>query len=458
MSDYRFVSQDTSEIIDEMIERYQAETGHVLRDADPDRLFLAWVASVIVQERVNQNYVGNQNIPSRARGENLDALGKWIFNLERREALPAHTTERFAIGTARSSAIIIPAGTRVTDPSRTLVWETTADGTIAAGNLYVDIPVRCQTTGKVGNGFAIGAITTLIDVDNVPYDVTVSNTTASDGGTQTENDKTYFDRLRASLDGYSSAGSRGAYIFHAKSVSSEIADVKVIRPRVSISKELLVWENGDDKCAFLGGDGLIEETLVVKEHGSSTEATITTDYTVTYADGLMTISIVENGGLDEATSLDITINSDSAGCVDIYALMNDGTIAGTEIKNAIAAACNDATVRPLTDKVSVKDASYSSYSINLTYYTSTDDTRTAAEIAAAVNAAVDEYVAWQRSKIGRDINRSKLFALVMATGVKRVNITAPSYTVLADGSNFDVPQVAQFSGTKTITNGGAENE
>lgn len=48
-------------------------------------------------------------------------------------------------------------------------------------------------------------------------------------------------------------------------------------------------------------------------------------------------------------------NSPSDGAVDLYVLMDDGTIATTEIKNAVLAACNDDTVRPLTDKVSVKD-------------------------------------------------------------------------------------------------------
>ena len=58
-------------------------------------------------------------------------------------------------------------------------------------------------------------------------------------------------------------------------------------------------------------------------------------------------------------------NSPSDGAVDLYVLMDDGTIATTEIKNAVLSACNDDTVRPLTDKVSVKDPQKVSYNITL---------------------------------------------------------------------------------------------
>lgn len=452
MSDYQFVSQDTSSLITDMIAAYETETGHPLRDADPDRLFLTWVASVIVKERTNQNYVGNQNLLSRARGENLDELGRWIFGSERKEAIPSRTTLRFEIGTARNADIIIPAGTRVTDAPQLLVWETTADGVISAGGTKADIPAVCQTAGTVGNGYVTGRIDTLIDVDNVPYDVTVSNITKSDGGASAEKDAEYFERLRLSLDSLSSAGSRGAYIYHAKSVSSQIADVVVRRPRELVEKTLTVWTNGESRYAFLGGDDLVVGTLTVDD------AQLETDYTVDYSSGLLSISLVSGGALDEANTLGVTVERDGAGRVDVYALMDNGEIAGPEIKTAIAMSCSDDMVRPLTDRVSVKDAEYAPYSISLTYYTSKDSGKTTSRLAGDVAAAVNEYVTWQSAKIGRDINPSKLYALVMATGVKRVVITSPTFTPLADGEGLSPPQVAKLTAAPTLTNGGVEDE
>ena len=88
--------------------------------------------------------------------------------------------------------------------------------------------------------------------------------------------------------------------------------------------------------------------------------------------------------------------------------------------------------------------------------------------AAAVQAAVDKYIAWQCGKLGRDINPSKLISLLMQTGVKRVDLTSPVFTHLQDGNqtlnadmSYDpaeaVPQVARVMHV-TIHNGGYEDE
>ena len=73
------------------------------------------------------NYTGNQNIPSRAEGKNLDALAELTYSKERPAAKAATCTMRFSISEAQKSAVLIPAGTRITDASKTLVWETLED-------------------------------------------------------------------------------------------------------------------------------------------------------------------------------------------------------------------------------------------------------------------------------------------------------------------------------------------
>ena len=51
-------------------------TGRSVLPADLEKLYIQWVKAAILQERVLNNYTGNQNIPSRAEGENLDALAE----------------------------------------------------------------------------------------------------------------------------------------------------------------------------------------------------------------------------------------------------------------------------------------------------------------------------------------------------------------------------------------------
>lgn len=343
--------------------------------ASPERLFIQYMANIIIQERVLSNYAANQNVPSRAGGKNLDALAELTHIKGRPEAKPAVCKVKFSISEAQNTAILIRAGTRVTDPANTLIWETEADAYVPIGETSVELPVRCQTAGTIGNGYAAGQINTLVDIYDY-YSECVS-TTESGSGSDVPDDDEYYELMRASMDSFSCAGARGGYIFWAKQVSTEIADV--------------------------------------------------------------------------------IANSPTPGVVKLYVLMNGGELANEEVKGEVLAACSDDEVRPLTDQVFVEDAEFVSYDIDFTYYFQTGGAASAADIAAAVQRAVDEFNAWQCARLGRDINPSRLINLLMQTGIKRVELRAPIFTVLRDGGDKTVPQVASF-GTAAIVNGGYEDE
>lgn len=48
-----FVDTDTATLENALIQSYEAFTGRTLYPADPARLFILWVADIIIQERVN---------------------------------------------------------------------------------------------------------------------------------------------------------------------------------------------------------------------------------------------------------------------------------------------------------------------------------------------------------------------------------------------------------------------
>ena len=147
---------------------------------------------------------------------------------------------------------------------------------------------------------------------------------------------------------------------------------------------------------------------------------------------------------------DVTVWSPEAGKVEVRPLLAGGKLPGEEMLQQVKATLNDKTVRPLTDNISVLAPEKVSYSINLTYYIASANKTQATAIQNAVNAAVDDYVLWQKSKLGRDINPSELIVRVMAAGAKRVAVTAPAFTATTD------TQVAVCS-TKTVTLGGIED-
>lgn len=240
--DYQFVSTNTDALVSELVAGYEAITKTTVHPASPEKLFIQWVASVVLQERVWNNYTGNQNIPSRASGEDLDSLGELFYETARPKAKPAVCTVRFHISEAQETAILIPSGSRVTDNNRDLVWGTFSDIYVPIGATYVDAQVRCQTKGIIGNGYAVGQINTMVDLFD--YYSACENVTISDGGSDAANDEEYYELMRQSMDGYSCAGAMGGYEYFAKRVSTEIADVRANSPMPCYVNIYAVMQDG----------------------------------------------------------------------------------------------------------------------------------------------------------------------------------------------------------------------
>jgi phage-related baseplate assembly protein len=375
--EFQFIGTDADAVVASLTAAYEAVTGFSVSPGGPEGLFIRWVADVIVHERVLNNYTANQNLPSRAEGGNLDELAQLFAGLERPAAKPAVSTQRFHISAPQMTSVPVPRGTRVTDTGGSLVWETAVGAVIPIGSVSADVPVRCQTPGVIGNGFALGQINTLIDLDNVRFFLLTENVTVSGAGADAASDGEYYELLRLSMDSFSTAGARGAYIYHAKNVSTEIADVVPVSP--------------------------------------------------------------------------------VPGHVVLYVLMKDGTAAGTEIKNAVLAACGGESVRPLTDFVSAADPETVRYDIDFTFFIPSRSPLSSADAETAVRAAVDGYIQWQCGRLGRDVNPDELRRRVMETGVKRIVLNQPAFTVLRDGGNGAVPQLAA-AGNVNVINGGYEDE
>jgi phage-related baseplate assembly protein len=149
---------------------------------------------------------------------------------------------------------------------------------------------------------------------------------------------------------------------------------------------------------------------------------------------------------------DVVATSDqAAGTVDIVFIMADGSTPGEEMIEGLEGYLQGKTIRPMTDLVRVAAPQEVQYTINLTYYINRSDSAKAVTIQAAVAQAVEDYQAWQRA-IGRDINPSKLVAMVMEAGAKRVTVTAPTYTAV------DATKVSAIQGSAVVTYGGLEDD
>lgn len=148
---------------------------------------------------------------------------------------------------------------------------------------------------------------------------------------------------------------------------------------------------------------------------------------------------------------DVSVTSPQPGKVQIVPLLEGGEIPGEEILDAVLEVCNDRTVRPLTDQVSAVAPTKVEFDITAAYYIDREDEARAATIQQQVTAAVNDFVLWQKSKLGRDVNPSELIRRIMDAGAKRVVVTAPAYAAVSE------TQVA-IAKTTNVSLGGMEYE
>ena len=150
-----------------------------------------------------------------------------------------------------------------------------------------------------------------------------------------------------------------------------------------------------------------------------------------------------------STIADVKVSSDNPGEVDIVFLMDDG-IPSQEMITGLTKYITDPNIRPLTDKVVVKAPTAVNYSISLTYYINSSDSGSVETIQSEVAKAVDDFVTWQQSKIGRD-NSSELIKRVTAAGAKRVEIKSPVFQKIGGTS-------IAYCTSKNVTYGGVEDD
>lgn len=363
-----FVNTDTDTLVNALVKSYEKFTGRTLYPADPVQKFILWIADIIIQERILIDESAKQNVPRYAQGVYLDSLAEIFKDAYRLQPQAAATTFRFYLSTALPYQHLIPMGTRVAVDGN-IVFETTEILYIDAGKQTGDVPAICQQVGEIGNGFVPGQITQLVDV--FPYYDRVENITVSAGGAERETDSAFYERMRESMESFSTAGPSGAYIYHAKTASPLVADVAALSP--------------------------------------------------------------------------------TPGVADIRVLLRDGELPTEEVLQEVQAQLSADKVRPLCDFVQVSAPDTVPLNIDATYYIPKPSQNSAAVITADVEKAVQDYIRWQTEKMGRDINPSVFVSYLMKTGIKRVVVRQPEYTVVPES---EVAALNQCN----VSSGGVEDE
>jgi phage-related baseplate assembly protein len=223
LSKPEFLSRDVQAIITEMVAAYEAETGKVLQPAQVERLIFNAFAyrEGLLREAINET--GLQNLVEFSRAPVIDYLGD-LVGVKRLGAIPARVALTFTIN-GPAGTKVIPAGTRVATADGRVVFQTLEEKEtgVLTGTMVIDC--ICTQGGVIGNGLTSGTITQLIDP--LAFVASVTNAQTSTGGADTETDDQLRERIKLAPASFSNAGSRGAYVFWARTANQGIVDVYV---------------------------------------------------------------------------------------------------------------------------------------------------------------------------------------------------------------------------------------
>lgn len=375
--DIEFLETDTETVISSMIALYEemqraaGRDNYKVRPGNPERVFISWMAAIIVQQRTLINETAKMNVPRyAAKSENeeyLDSLAEIFKDTQRLPASPASATFRFYISEPQQQSTIIPAGTRISFDG-VIIFATSEVLEIRAGETSGEVEAVCTQPGTVGNGLVAGQVKEVVDLFD--HYQKAENITTTSGGAEKEDNESYYERMRDSMESFSTAGPINGYIYWTKTVSPAVLDVAVTSP---------------EACY-----------------------------------------------------------------VDVRVILRDGQEATEAVLKEIEEALNASDIRPLTDIVMVSAPETVDFSVDATFWIAQPNRESAAAIEREVRAAVDSFIIWQTSKMGRDINPSYLTKLMMDAGAKRVEVRQPTFQSVADIA------VGKLK-SKSVLNGGLED-
>ncbi|ECD6517271.1 baseplate J protein [Salmonella enterica subsp. enterica] len=130
--------------------------------------------------------------------------------------------------------------------------------------------------------------------------------------------------------------------------------------------------------------------------------------------------------------VDVEVFSPSEGRITVVPLLENGELPGQSLIDEIKEKLNERTIRPLTDFVNVELPEIVPYDIEFTYYIPRSKQSIQMVIQGQINQAVQDFITWQKSKLGRGIDSSELVSRIKEAGGVRVIVSSPSqYIVLS---------------------------
>ena len=208
------------------IDFYEADTGRSLNEGDPEMRIVNMITSRMTDYKSSVNSAGLMMLLPYSVAPILD----YIVSLVGVTRLPAAFSQAIVLFTfpATHDPVILPKNMRVQSSDGKQVFQLNEDLFVAANATAATGTVINENAGIAGNGYLTGSVNVILDPQ--PFLLTVSNTTVTNSGSDTETDVQLRERAMLAPNAFSVAGPVDAYIYFAKSANPLIIDVAVPNP------------------------------------------------------------------------------------------------------------------------------------------------------------------------------------------------------------------------------------
>lgn len=245
-NEIHYLSYDSEEIWDAMIDAYINAGGDVLYPGDEKEMLLRGVQEIIAQSFAGIDNALRMDTLRYAVRDYLDIYG------EKRNCYRIAAQE----ATARVRLTFLDSGEGKTIPAGTLL---TADGMILyrlmedvtqtgyAGT--EDVLIYCDTPGNIGNGLLAGTEMQFLSPETGVSNITVLEDAS--GGQDREDDEAYRERIRVFGLSTVTTGPASQYESAAMAVTSEIIDAKAVNQGAGMVRVYLLLNDESGSAAII---------------------------------------------------------------------------------------------------------------------------------------------------------------------------------------------------------------
>lgn len=225
MKDFNFLDLDANEIKRDLKIAYEEIMNYKISAGDPAEDFINWLTYIMINLKNNINFSAKMNLLRFAKGEYLDALGEFTATHRLLEK-EAECDVEYTFSQTFDEIKIIPKGHKIAYED--FIFEALENIVLEIGQIKTSGRVKSLIAGATINDIEIGEINKI--VDDMPYLLSVRNTTKTSGGADKEDDEPYRERIRLKPFSFSVAGPKGAYKYYTLTAHQDIKDAYIFTP------------------------------------------------------------------------------------------------------------------------------------------------------------------------------------------------------------------------------------